>query len=125
MGFPRLVGFNPHGVWIVEAEGGEEVVYVRKRAAPQTIDVDAMLRAFVPGGGICDPQQVADAIRGWFASAAPQPVALTDALQRLWPAIEKAMAGLVFTAERAGEVASDMNTVRAVLAASQAKEKGE
>ncbi len=35
-----------------------------------------------------------------------------DALRRLWPAIEKAMGCLVFTAEQAGAVQADMNTVR-------------
>jgi hypothetical protein len=39
------------------------------------------------------------------------------ALERLWPAVEKAMRGLVFTADRAGEVAADMEAVRAALAA--------
>ena len=34
------------------------------------------------------------------------------AVRRLWPALERAMAGLVFTADRAGEVQADMNTLR-------------
>lgn len=34
-------------------------------------DVESMLRATLPGGSVCDPQQVADAIRGWFAKAQP------------------------------------------------------
>lgn len=34
------------------------------------------------------------------------------ALRRLWPALDRAMAGLVFTADRAGEVQADMNTLR-------------
>ena len=34
------------------------------------------------------------------------------ALRRLWPALERAVAGLVFTADRAGEVQADMNTLR-------------
>ena len=34
------------------------------------------------------------------------------ALHRLWPALERAMAGMVFTADRAGEVMVDMNTLR-------------
>lgn len=34
------------------------------------------------------------------------------ALHRLWPALERAMSGLVFTADRAGEVQADMNTLR-------------
>lgn len=39
-----------------------------------------------------------------------------EALRRLWPIIEKALGGLVFTADKAGEVAADMATVRAALA---------
>lgn len=35
------------------------------------IDVESMLRDTVPGGSICDPQQVADAIREWFAKEQP------------------------------------------------------
>lgn len=34
------------------------------------------------------------------------------ALHRLWPAVERAMSGMVFTADRAGEVQTDMNTLR-------------
>ena len=34
------------------------------------------------------------------------------ALHRMWPVLERAMAGLVFTADRAGEVQADMNTLR-------------
>jgi len=43
----------------------------RPAAAPASnrIDVEAMLRACVPGGNICDPQRVADSIRAWFADA--------------------------------------------------------
>lgn len=40
---------------------------------------------------------------------------LEGALRRLWPVLDKATKGLVFTAERAGEVAADMNTLRAAL----------
>ena len=40
---------------------------------------------------------------------------LEGALRRLWPVFDKATKGLVFTAERAGEVAADMNTLRAAL----------
>lgn len=36
--------------------------------ARPSIDVEAMLTACVPGGSICDPQQVADAIRAYFAA---------------------------------------------------------
>lgn len=41
--------------------------------------------------------------------------ALCAALARLWPVLERAMSGLVFTADRAGEVQADMNTLRASL----------
>ncbi len=34
--------------------------------ADARIDVEAMLRACVPGGNICDPQRIADSIREWF-----------------------------------------------------------
>ena len=44
--------------------------------------------------------------------------ALREALRPLWPVIEHAMAGLVFTAKRAGEGTAQMNAVRAALAAS-------
>lgn len=40
---------------------------------------------------------------------------LEGALRRLWPVLDKATKGLVFTAERAGEVVADMNTLRAAL----------
>ncbi|MBR8435702.1 hypothetical protein KDW37_33625 [Burkholderia cenocepacia] len=49
--------------------------------ASAPIDVDAMLRACVPGGDICDPQRIADAIREWFdehGAQASAPVGLTD-----------------------------------------------
>lgn len=36
-------------------------------AVSARIDVEAMLRACVPGGDCCDPQRVADSIRAWFA----------------------------------------------------------
>lgn len=41
---------------------------------------------------------------------------LREALFRLWPAVEKAMAGLVFTGDRAGEIAADMSAIRAAIA---------
>lgn len=31
--------------------------------------IESLLAAVVPSGSVCDPQQVADAIRGWFAQA--------------------------------------------------------
>ncbi|WP_321929871.1 Lar family restriction alleviation protein [Burkholderia cenocepacia] len=34
--------------------------------ADARVDVEAMLRACVPGGDICDPQRIADSIREWF-----------------------------------------------------------
>lgn len=46
-----------------------------------------------------------------------------DALRRLWPAIEKAMGCLVFTAEQAGAVQADMNTIRHGIAPKAAQEK--
>jgi len=46
----------------------------------------------------------------------PAAPGLAEALNRLMPAVEKAMKGMVFTAEKAGEVAADMNTIRAALA---------
>ncbi|PAJ87956.1 hypothetical protein [Burkholderia ubonensis] len=45
-------------------------LYVEQPAAgtiSDGIDVEAMLRACVPGGDVCDPQRVADSIRAWFA----------------------------------------------------------
>ena len=33
-----------------------------------TVDLDAMLAACIPGGDACDPQEVADAIREWYAN---------------------------------------------------------
>ncbi|TES73977.1 hypothetical protein E2P84_20445 [Burkholderia cepacia] len=52
--------------------------------ADARIDVEAMLRACVPGGDICDPQRIADSIREWFdehgqnAAQADARVGLTD-----------------------------------------------
>jgi hypothetical protein len=49
--------------------------------------------------------------------AAQQPAEpLREALARLWPGIERAMRGMVYTADKAGEVAADMQTIRAALA---------
>jgi hypothetical protein len=39
--------------------------------------------------------------------------ALREALTRLWPLLERGMHGYVFTADKAGEVAADMQTLRA------------
>jgi hypothetical protein len=50
------------------------------------------------------------------------PLTVIDALRRLWPAIEKAMGCLVFTAEQAGAVQADMNTVRRGIAPKAAQE---
>ena len=41
--------------------------------------------------------------------------ALRAALERLWPALERAMSGMVFTADRVGEVQADMNILQASL----------
>ena len=38
---------------------------------PATFDAEALIRACVPGGSICDPQQVADAIRAYAAPRQP------------------------------------------------------
>lgn len=46
------------------------------------------------------------------------------ALHRLWPALERAMGGLVFTADRAGEIAADMNTLREYSKTPNAKLNG-
>jgi hypothetical protein len=46
---------------------------------------------------------------------------LLEALHRLWPIFERATKGLVFTADRAGEVTADMNTLRAALAEAEAQ----
>ena len=40
-----------------------------------------------------------------------------DAARRLWPLIERSTKGLVFTADRAGEVAADMAALRKALVA--------
>ena len=40
-----------------------------------------------------------------------------EPLRRLWPLIERAMKGFVFTAEKAGEVAADMAALRKCLGA--------
>lgn len=39
-----------------------------------------------------------------------------EPLRRLWPLIERSMNGLVFTADRAGEVAADMAALRRLQA---------
>lgn len=36
-------------------------------SSPAQLDVEDLIRRTVPGGSICDPQQVADAIRAYFA----------------------------------------------------------
>lgn len=43
--------------------------------------VDALLRECVPGGSSCDPQQVADAIREWFANMETRPCCELAALK--------------------------------------------
>lgn len=74
--------------------------------------------AVVPAGRYLSVQYRA------MLDAAPPPAAdaVTDdevmqALRRLWPLIERGTKGFVFTAEKAGEVAADMATLRAALAA--------
>jgi hypothetical protein len=48
-----------------------------------------------------------------------EPSGLTGALARLFPMIEQAMKIYVFTADRAGEIAADMNVLREAAIASQ------
>lgn len=67
------------------------------------------LRTGVDDPGIFD--EAADELDRLTARVAE----LEGALRRLWPVFDKATKGLVFTAERAGEVAADMNTLRAEL----------
>lgn len=50
----------------------------RPQADPIGLDVEAMIRAVLPGGYSCDPQQVADAIRAYMALR-PQAVPMTEA----------------------------------------------
>lgn len=88
--------------------------------------VEQLLRDTVPGGSVCDPQQVADSIRAWFGQraapapsaspAAPQPSAkaLTDE-----PAIWE-LASKFFSAESSYEAI--MGFARALLAAVQPSE---
>ena len=46
-----------------------------------------------------------------------------EALRDLWPVIEHAMAGLVFTGDKAGEVAAQMAAARAALASTEGAAK--
>lgn len=64
-----------------------------------------------PFGVIPVCREAADELDRLTARAAE----LEGALRRLWPVFDKSTKGLVFTAERAGEVAADMNTLRAAL----------
>ncbi|UUX38847.1 hypothetical protein NTJ56_08605 [Burkholderia contaminans] len=61
---------NPEGFRLsVEAladEAAKLLVAPQPAQADARIDVEAMLRACVPGGDICDPQRIADSIREWF-----------------------------------------------------------
>lgn len=52
-------------------------------------------------------------VLAWAQVSAPQQ---QEALTRLWPLFERAIKDLVFTADRAGEVMADMNTLRAAIA---------
>ena len=51
------------------------------------------------------------------AAEAPE---LMEVLARLMPVFDKAIGGMMFTADRAGEVIADMNTLRAALATPKA-----
>jgi hypothetical protein len=67
-------------------EGGGATAGVPEVAAP-SFDVEAMLKTCVPGGSICDPQQVADSIRAYFAAGVPavDPAqAFTEPGERRW-----------------------------------------
>lgn len=58
------------------------IAFLRSISARPAFDVEAMLKACVPPGWSCDPQQVADAIRDWFATAAmelPEPASRASA----------------------------------------------
>lgn len=48
-------------------------------AQPPHFDVEQMLRDTVPGGSSCDPQQIADGIRAWFAARSPRACSLGTA----------------------------------------------
>lgn len=57
---PGTVNLDPNGL---NAYGS---VLPEAPDQPTSIDVEQMLRDCIPGGSICDPQQIADAIREWF-----------------------------------------------------------
>lgn len=71
-------------------------------AATPAFDVEQMLRDCVPGGDVCDPQQVADSLREWFAAthaAAEEPAPDPHAV-RLARALDGLMEGSRFYAAR-------------------------
>lgn len=59
------------------------------------------------------------------AEHAPTTQPLSDALARLLPTLEARMRGLVFTADKAGQVAADMNTIRAAAGINATTAKGQ
>ncbi|WP_420994084.1 hypothetical protein ACKI2N_001820 [Cupriavidus sp. 30B13] len=62
------------------AELQTEIAVARRPSDTLALDVEQLLRDTVPGGSVCDPQQVADSIRAWFGQrAAPLDV---EALRR-------------------------------------------
>jgi hypothetical protein len=68
----------------------------------------------------CDPSGIdSPPCRAEHANERSAPPALPhgarEALRRLWPLIERGTRDFVFTAEKAGEVAADMATLRAAL----------
>lgn len=56
---------------------GQQIVPARKMAElerenarlREILDPDRLISACVPGGDICDPQQIADAVRGYLSNA--------------------------------------------------------
>ena len=62
----------------------------REHTQHAPFDAEALIAAAVPSGSICDPQQVADAIRSWFAQATTEessgvaPIPTPDEARRHW-----------------------------------------
>lgn len=79
----------------------------------------ARLLKRMPHWNVVDAENMREAHDAISAQAA-ELAALRAALARLWPLLDKATKDYVFTAERAGEVIADMETLRrAGLAAAQ------
>ena len=56
--------------------------------ATPVFDVEALIKACLPGGYVCDPQQVADAIRAYMLAAAPVEFVPVAAFNRLHALVE-------------------------------------